>query len=62
MSFVDDRILIPKDPAVMDTFINSLETGPEKFKFTGEGTLSSYLGVEISRLPTIKGLPYHNNS
>jgi hypothetical protein len=39
----------------MAEFIESLETGPEKFIFTDEGSLSSYLGVDISCLPDSKG-------
>ena len=35
----------------MKSFIDSLKNGPEKFDFIGEGKMSSYLGVDISRLP-----------
>ena len=51
LTFVDDCILISKDKAVIQEFIHSLGNGPENFDFTDEGTLSEYLGVEISRLP-----------
>ena len=51
LTFVDDCILISKDGAVIQEFIDSLTHGSEKFNFTDEGTLSSYLGVDISRLP-----------
>ena len=51
LTFVDDCILISKDGKVIQDFITSLNNGPEKFDFTDEGTLSSYLGVDISRLP-----------
>ena len=49
--FVDDCILISKDKEVLQEFIHSLRNGPENFDFTDEGTLSEYLGVDISRLP-----------
>ena len=51
LTFVDDCILISKDGAVIKEFIHSLNNGPENFDFTDEGTLSAYLGVDISRLP-----------
>ena len=51
LTFVDDCILISKDKAVIQEFIQSLRNGPENFDFTDEGTLSEYLGVDISRLP-----------
>ena len=53
--YVDDCILITKESSAMDTFIDSLKNGPEKFVFTDEGKMSSYLGVDISRLPDNDG-------
>ena len=46
--YVDDCILITKESSTMDSFIDSLQNGPEKFVFTDEGKISSYLGVDIS--------------
>ena len=48
--YVDDCILITKESSTLDSFIDSLQNGPEKFVFTDEGKMSSYLGVDISRL------------
>lgn len=49
LCYVDDCILIGKDANAIPEFMNSLEQGPENFKFTDEGSMSSYLGVDISR-------------
>ena len=49
--YVDDCILITKESLTMKYFIDSLKNGQEKFVFTDEGNIISYLGVDISRLP-----------
>jgi hypothetical protein len=49
--YVDDCILISKDDFAIPNFIKSLETGSENFIFTDEGSLSSYLGVSMDKLP-----------
>ena len=51
LTYVDDCILIAKDESVLQDFIISLESGPENFIFTDEGSMSSYLGVAINKLP-----------
>ena len=51
MVYVDDCILISKKEAVISEFVQSLHNGPENFVFTEEGSLESYLGVCISKLP-----------
>ena len=53
--YVDNCILITKESSAMDSFIDSLQNGPEKFDFTDEGKMSSYLGVDISWLPDNDG-------
>ena len=53
--YVDDCIIISKSKFQTDNFINSLAKGQENFDFTDEGTLSSYLGVEISKQPNNEG-------
>ena len=55
LTYVDDCILISKETSVIDEFIQSLQNGPENFDFTDEGTMSSYLGVDVSRLPDGNG-------
>ena len=50
LTYVDDCILISKESSVIDEFIQSLKNGSENFDFTDEGTMSSYLGVDVSRL------------
>ena len=55
LTYVDDCILISKDASVIDEFVTSLTNGPEKFVFTDEGTMSTYLGVDISPLPNKEG-------
>ena len=51
VTFVDACILISKDKAVIQELICLFRNGPENFDFTNEGTLSEYLGVDISRFP-----------
>ena len=53
--YVDDCILISKDDLPIKKFVDSLHTGPENFVFTEEGTLESYLGVSMTKLPDGKG-------
>ena len=53
--YVDDCILISKEALVVQKFISSLKAGTEYFVFTEEGTMNSYLGVDISSLPDKKG-------
>ena len=53
--YVDDCILISKDPSVVEKFIQSLKDGKENFDFTDKGSMSSYLGVDVSRLPNDDG-------
>ena len=53
--YVDYCILISKDTPVIEKFISSLKAGTENFVFTEEGTMNSYLGVDISTLPDKKG-------
>jgi hypothetical protein len=55
LTYVDDCILIAKDSAIIDEFISSLEDGSENFIFTDEGSMSSYIGVDVSALPDGKG-------
>ena len=55
LTYVDDCILISKEKFTLDNFIKSLKHGKENFVFTDEGSMSSYLGVEISRLPDDQG-------
>ena len=47
--YVDDCILISKGAHLITDFIASLENGPEKYKFTYEGDMEHYLGVEITK-------------
>ena len=53
--YVDDCILISKDTPVIEKFISSLKAGTENFVFAEEGTMNSYLGVDISSLSDKKG-------
>ena len=55
LTYVDDCILISKDSFVIDEFILSLQNGSENFIFTDEGSMSSYLGVDVSHLPDGSG-------
>ena len=49
--YVDDCILISKKESAITEFVQSLHNGPENFVFTKEGSLESYLGVCMSKLP-----------
>ena len=53
--YVDDCILISKDDIAIPKFIKSLEDGAKNFVFTDEGSLESYLGVSMVKLPDGKG-------
>ena len=53
--YVHDCIIISKKAFVIQTFISSLKSGTEDFVFTEEGTMNSYLGVDISSFPDKKG-------
>ena len=53
--YVDDCILIPKEQSAITAVVQSLHTGHENFVFTEEGTLESYLGVCITKLPGGEG-------
>ena len=53
--YVDNCILISKDPSVIDQFIQSLKDVKENFDFTDGGSMSSYLDVDVSRLPDSSG-------
>ena len=59
--YVDDCILIPKEQSAITAVVQSLHTGHENFVFTEEGTLESYLGVCITKLPGDEGFatPQH---
>ena len=50
LCYVDDCIILSPKKEIIQDFITSLETGPEKFVFTDEGDIQRYLGVEISKL------------
>ena len=52
--YIDDCILISKGTNPIKFFVKSLESRPENFVFTDEGTLDSYLGVNVSKLPSHK--------
>jgi hypothetical protein len=60
LMYVDDCILISKDPSIIEQFIQSLKDGKENFDFTDEGSMSSYLGVDVSCLTEKRGSNYHN--
>ena len=60
--YVDDFILISKKSFFIQKFISSLKAGTEAFVFTEEGTMNSYLGVDISSLPDKKISPCLNLS
>ena len=53
--YVDDWILISKEALVIQKFISSLKSGTEDFVFAEEGTMNSYLGVDIYSFPDKKG-------
>ena len=45
--YVDDCIVISRESGYINSFIKSLQDGPENFEFTDEGSLESYLGVKF---------------
>ena len=53
--YVDDLMIISKEDLVIQKFISSLKYGTEDFVFTEEGTMNSYLGVDISSFSDKKG-------
>ena len=50
LTYVDDGILIANKKEILDQFIHSLANGIEKFEFTDEGAIDTYLGLEIEQL------------
>ena len=52
--YVDDCIIISKKAFVIQNFISSLKSVTKDFVFTEEGTMNSYLGVDISSFPDKK--------
>lgn len=55
--YVDGCILILKGTNPIKSFVKCLESGLDNFAFTEEKTLDSYLGVNISKLPSNKEFP-----
>ena len=53
--YVYDCILVSKEALVIQKFISSLKAGTEDLLFTEEGTINSYIGVDISSFPDKKG-------
>ena len=47
--YVDDIIVLSKDPNVCGNLVQSLLNGPEKFKLTEDSTFEKYLGVKLQR-------------
>ena len=47
--YVDDVIIMSKSEGIILSLIKSLNEGDENFKFTDEGDIKNYLGVEFSR-------------
>ena len=45
--YVDDMIAIARDDEQIDDLVESLREGNGHFKFTSEGKLDEYLGMEI---------------
>ena len=47
--YVDDCIVLSKTKSVIDDFIESLQSGKEKYILTDEREIDKYLGVDIVR-------------
>jgi hypothetical protein len=47
LTYVDDCIIVGKDMQIVDSLIESLTVGHEKFLLTDEGSIDKYLGVLI---------------
>ena len=45
--YVDDCIVLSKTKSVIDDFIESLQSGKEKYIFTDNGDIDKYLGADI---------------
>ena len=50
LSYVDDCIIIGKDMKEIDSFVKSMQNGPENFILTDEGDIDKFLGIEIKQL------------
>jgi len=48
--YVDDCIIIGKDMGEIDEFVRSMQQGSENFVLTDEGSIDTFLGIEIKRL------------
>ena len=48
---VDDCIIIGTTMKALDSFVASMQDGPEKFKLTDERNIDKFLGIEIKHYP-----------
>ena len=58
LMYVDDFTLISKKDFNIIKFIASMKDTPQFLEFTEEGTMNSYLGVDISSLSYGKGFTF----
>ena len=50
LTYVDDCIIVGPSMDRIDSFINSMKTGKEKFLLIDKGDINKFLGIEITQL------------
>ena len=50
LTYVDDCIIVGNSMKDIDSFVNSMQTGPENFILTDEGDIDKFLGIDIKQL------------
>jgi hypothetical protein len=47
LTYVDDCIIVCESMSEINTFIHSMQNGPEKYILTDEGSIDKFLGIDI---------------
>jgi len=50
LTYVDDCIIFSPSMELIDRLVQSMHDGPENFKFTDEGDVNKFLGIDITRI------------
>ena len=50
LTYVDDCIIFSPSMELIDRLVQSIHDGPENFKFTDEGDVNKFLGIDITRI------------
>jgi hypothetical protein len=48
LTYVDDCIIVGESMSEINSFIHSMQNGPEKYILTDEGSIDKFLGIDIN--------------